>query len=93
MNQVPEKKGFITSDVVVVKALEDGVTVIGLTRGHETRFAHSEKLDEGEVWISQFTELTSAMKVRGRAEILPPHGPIISGRSVKRGGEKSHEEG
>ena len=82
----------IAGDFVVVKAMEDGVTVIGLTRGHETRFAHSEKLDEGEVWISQFTELTSAMKVRGRAEILTAHGLVVSGRPGK-GGKRDHEEG
>lgn len=70
----------VLSDFIVVKALENGVTVIGLTRGEETRFAHSEKLDAGEVWISQFTEVTSAMKVRGRAEILTVHGTVQSGR-------------
>lgn len=78
--------GSVLSDFIVIKALENGVTVIGLTRGEETRFAHSEKLDAGEVWISQFTEVTSAMKVRGRAEILTSHGKVQSGRS-------SHEEG
>lgn len=70
----------VMADFVVVKAMENGVSVIGLTRGQETRFAHSEKLDEGEVWISQFTEYTSAIKVRGKAEILTAHGRIMSGR-------------
>lgn len=92
MKENAAPKGPVSSDVVIVKALEDGVTVIGLTRGHETRFAHSEKLDEGEVWISQFTELTSAMKVRGRAEILTPHGLVVSGRPAKGGGKRNHEE-
>ncbi len=78
--------GSVLSDFIVIRALENGVTVIGLTRGEETRFAHSEKLDAGEVWISQFTEVTSAMKVRGRAEILTTHGRVESGRG-------SHEEG
>ncbi|WP_407649471.1 MULTISPECIES: trp RNA-binding attenuation protein MtrB [Synergistales] len=91
MKEGSERMDSISGDFVVVRALEDGVTVIGLTRGHETRFAHSEKLDEGEVWISQFTELTSAMKVRGRAEILTAHGLVVSGRSAK-GGKRSHEE-
>lgn len=72
--------GSVLSDFIVVKALENGVTVIGLTRGEETRFAHSEKLDAGEVWISQFTEVTSAMKVRGKAQILTSHGSVQSGR-------------
>ena len=64
----------------MVQALEDGVTVIGLTRGHETRFTHTEKLDRGEVWISQFTEHTSAMKIRGRSRVLTKHGVVESGR-------------
>lgn len=47
---------YTNSDFVVIKALEDGVNVIGLTRGADTRFHHSEKLDKGEVLIAQFTE-------------------------------------
>lgn len=74
-------KEMISADYVVVRAEENGVTVIGLTRGSETRFSHTEKLDEGEVWISQFTENTSAVKVRGAATIYSKHGVIRSGRS------------
>lgn len=70
----------VMADFIVVKALENGVSVIGLTRGEETRFSHSEKLDAGEVWISQFTEFTSAVKIRGKAEILTAHGMIKSGK-------------
>lgn len=69
----------VLSDYIVIKALENGVTVIGLTRGEETRFSHTEKLDVGEVWICQFTEHTSAIKVRGAAEILTKHGRVESG--------------
>ena len=64
------------SDFFVIKAKEDGVNVIGLTRGTNTRFHHSEKLDKGEVMIAQFTEHTSAVKVRGRALIQTSHGEI-----------------
>jgi len=64
---------------IVVKALEDGVTIMGLTRGRDTRSHHSEKLDRGEVMVAQFTDLTAAMKVRGRAEILTDVGRIESG--------------
>jgi transcription attenuation protein (tryptophan RNA-binding attenuator protein) len=64
---------------VVVKALEDGVTIMGLTRGRDTRSHHSERLDEGEVMIAQFTELTAAIKIRGRAEILTDVGRVSSG--------------
>ncbi|MCF7935571.1 MAG: trp RNA-binding attenuation protein MtrB [Synergistales bacterium] len=70
----------VLGDYLVVKALEDGVTVIGLTRGNETRFAHTEKLDLGEVWVSQFTKHTSALKVRGYAEVITKHGTVIAGR-------------
>lgn len=65
-----------TGDFFVIKALEDGVNVIGLTRGTDTRFHHSEKLDKGEVMIAQFTEHTSAVKVRGKAEIQTSHGDM-----------------
>lgn len=64
------------SDYVVIKALENGVTIMGLTRGKDTKFHHTEKLDKGEVMIAQFTEHTSAIKVRGRAEILTRHGRL-----------------
>ena len=64
---------------VVVKALEDGVTIMGLTRGRDTRSHHSEKLDRGEVMVAQFTDLTAAIKVRGRAEILTDVGMVTSG--------------
>ncbi|ABO67499.1 Trp RNA-binding attenuation protein [Geobacillus thermodenitrificans NG80-2] len=69
---------YTNSDFVVIKALEDGVNVIGLTRGADTRFHHSEKLDKGEVLIAQFTEHTSAIKVRGKAYIQTRHGAIES---------------
>ncbi len=63
-------------DYFVVKAKENGVHVIGLTRGQDTRFHHTEKLDKGEVMIAQFTEHTSAIKVRGKAIVLTPFGKI-----------------
>ena len=68
-----------SSDFVVIKALEDGVTIIGMTRGRDTRFHHTEKLDSGEVMIAQFTENTSAIKIRGKAKLLTRHGEILSG--------------
>ncbi|NLW59950.1 MAG: trp RNA-binding attenuation protein MtrB [Firmicutes bacterium] len=72
--------GEVLGDFIMVKALEDGVTIIGLTRGKETKFHHTEKLDQGEVMIFQFTEHTSAIKIRGKAEILTKHGPMVAGR-------------
>ena len=71
-----ENKG--SNDFVVIKALEDSVNVIGLTRGTDTKFHHSEKLDSGEVMIAQFTEHTSAIKVRGHAKIYTSVGEVES---------------
>lgn len=67
-----------SSDFIVIKAEEDGVHVIGLTRGTDTKFHHSEKLDTGEVMLAQFTEHTSAMKIRGKASIHTTNGIIQS---------------
>ncbi|MGE7054737.1 trp RNA-binding attenuation protein MtrB [Paenibacillus glucanolyticus] len=44
-----------------------------------TRFHHTEKLDKGEVIIAQFTDHTSAVKIRGKAEVMTKHGKIESG--------------
>lgn len=65
-------------DYIIIKALENGVTIIGLTRGKDTKFHHTEKLDKGEVMILQFTEHTSAMKIRGKAEITHRYGFVTS---------------
>jgi transcription attenuation protein (tryptophan RNA-binding attenuator protein) len=69
-------------DFFVIKAKENGVNVIGLTRGKDTRFHHSEKLDKDEVMIAQFTEHTSAVKVRGRSTIWTRHGKIQVGEET-----------
>ncbi|MGE5455369.1 MAG: trp RNA-binding attenuation protein MtrB [Methylocystaceae bacterium] len=71
--------GSISDEYVVVKALENGVNIIGMTRGRETRFHHAEKLDKGEVMIAQFTENTSAIKIRGRAEVYCKFGLVQCG--------------
>lgn len=63
-------------DYFVVKAKENGVHVIGLTRGQDTRFHHTEKLDKGEVMIAQFTDHTSAVKIRGKAVIYTRYGVV-----------------
>ena len=64
---------------VVVKALEDGVVIMGLTRGKDTRSHHSERLDAGEVLVAQFTALTAAIKIRGKAEVMTDVGKVESG--------------
>lgn len=73
-----EKRQTQSSDFVVIKAIDDGVNVIGLTRGTDTKFHHSEKLDKGEVLIAQFTEHTSAIKIRGNAKIMTHFGEMES---------------
>jgi len=67
------------NEYFVVKAHDNGVQVIGLTRGQDTRFHHAEKLDRGEVLIAQFTAHTSAVKIRGRATIYTKFGVVESG--------------
>ena len=74
-----QDENTILNDYIVVKALEDGVNIMGLTRGQNTKFHHTEKLDNGEVYIAQFTQTTSAIKINGKAEILTKHGNIKSG--------------
>src|ERR671924_1160329 len=77
--------GTVTEDeeasgrYIVVKAMEDGVVIMGLTRGKDTRSHHSERLDAGEVLVAQFTEMTAMIKVRGRADILTEVGQVASG--------------
>lgn len=73
------EEDMILNDYIVVKALEDGVNIIGLTRGSNTRLHHTEKLTKGEVYIAQFTQTTSAIKVSGKAEIFTKHGNVKSG--------------
>ena len=73
-----ERIGTDTS-YICVKALEKGVNIIGVTRGEVTKIHHTEKLDQGEVLIAQFTDNTSAMKIRGNAEIYTQFGVIRSG--------------
>lgn len=68
----------IGNEYIAIKALENGVNIIGLTRGRDTKFHHTEKLDEGEVYIAQFTENTSAVKIKGKAEIYTKLGKILS---------------
>lgn len=74
-----ENENLSISEYVVIKAKENGVSIMGLTRGKDTKFHHSEKLDKGEVLIAQFTEHTSAIKIRGKASILTKHGVVESG--------------
>lgn len=69
----------ISGEYVAVKAQENGVTIIGLTRGRDTKFHHTEKLDKGELLLAQFTENTSAIKIRGKATVYCKYGTIQCG--------------
>ncbi|HBL35396.1 MAG TPA: trp RNA-binding attenuation protein MtrB [Firmicutes bacterium] len=77
--EAADNRQEVLGDFMMVKALEDGVTIIGLTRGKDTKFHHTEKLDCGEVMIFQFTHHTSAIKIRGHAEIFTKHGQATAG--------------
>jgi len=68
---------MVSADYIIIKALERGVTIIGLTRGDITKILHTEKLDKGELLVAQFTKHTSAIKVRGKAEIITKYGRIL----------------
>ena len=76
-----EKTVYIAPNATVVGdvVLEKGVNIIGVTRGEVTKIHHTEKLDQGEVLIAQFTDNTSAMKIRGNAEVYTQFGVIRAG--------------
>ena len=76
-----ETENGYNQDYIIIKALEDGVNIIGKTRGRDTRFHHTEKLDNGEVMFAQFTENTSAIKIRGKAQINTAYGTVYSGKT------------
>ncbi|MGE5391149.1 MAG: trp RNA-binding attenuation protein MtrB [Deltaproteobacteria bacterium] len=71
-------EGYSGDDYIVIKALENGVTIMGLTRGKDTKFHHTEKLDRGEIMVLQFTEHTSAVKIRGKVEVYNRYGTVTS---------------
>lgn len=72
------KEETVGSEYIVIKSLGEGVQVIGLTRGVETKSHHIEFMLEGEIVIAQFTGKTSAIKIRGNAEVYTKFGKIDS---------------
>ena len=42
----------INSSYICIKDLKKSVSIIGITRGQDTKFYHTEKLDAGEVLIA-----------------------------------------
>ncbi|HPJ23097.1 MAG TPA: trp RNA-binding attenuation protein MtrB [Clostridia bacterium] len=73
------ENNYSNASPIIVKALEDGVSIIGLTRGESTKFHHIEKMDKGEVLIVEFTEFTAAIKIKGKAQIICSSGETFSG--------------
>ncbi len=74
-----DERQFDSDEYIVIKALASPVQIIGLTRGDYTKPHHTENLDKNEVIVMQFTEKTSAIKIRGKAEIYTKHGVVNSG--------------
>lgn len=74
-----EEFDYANSDYFVIRAEEHGVNIIGLTRGADTKLHHTEKLDKGEVYIAQFTQNTSAVKIRGKAKLYTKYGVVQVG--------------
>ena len=70
---------YQSDEDIVIKAIGSPVQSIGLTRGDSTKPHHTENPDKNEVFVMQFTEKTSAIKVRGKAEIYTRHGVVTSG--------------
>ena len=64
------------NEYICIKALQPGTQIIGLTRGSETKSHHTENLDKGEILVVQFIEKTSAIKIRGNAEVYTKFGVI-----------------
>jgi transcription attenuation protein (tryptophan RNA-binding attenuator protein) len=87
----PQKKDFIGdrnpvhgNPYIVIKAQEDGVRVMGLTRGLQTRVSHTEILSQGEVIVCQLTEYTSAFKIVGKAQVITPYGEVLAEGTIPR---------
>ena len=70
-------------DYIIVKAMENGVNVIGMTRGKDTKLQHTEKLTAGDVLVAQFTDNISAIKISGRAKVLTRHGAVMAGMGAR----------
>lgn len=88
------KKNEVVSNnpYIIVRAKENGVRVMGLTRGKETRVSHTEILSHGEVLVVQITEHTAAFKVVGKAHVWTPYGEISAEREVPKIKEIKKEE-
>ena len=70
---------FTDGNPIIIKALEDGVSMILMLSKYNYLSHHIEKMDKGDVLIVQFTEFTAAIKIKGNAQILTSSGEVISG--------------
>lgn len=66
------------SEYIIVKADASNVQVVGMTRGENTKPHHTENLEHGEVLVVQFTDKTSAIKIKGNAYVYTKFGCITS---------------
>ena len=66
------------ANMVMIKALEDNVKIIGMTGGAQTKLHHTENLQKNEVMIASFTENTSAIKIVGKAQIITEIGEVTT---------------
>ena len=73
----------INNEYVVVKANASNVQVVGMTRGENTKPHHTENLENGEVLIVQFTDKTSAIKIKGNADVYTKFGTITAEKVMK----------
>ncbi|HDS31148.1 MAG TPA: trp RNA-binding attenuation protein MtrB [Firmicutes bacterium] len=73
------------SVLVVVKALEDGVSVL-FTSGDGNECPQPERLDRGEVMVLSAPDKHDRLHVRGHAEIYTPEHKVISESGLVIGG-------
>ena len=69
------------NEYIAVCAQEDDVKIIGITSGRDTKLHHTERLEKGEIFIAQFTENTTAMKIHGKATVYTKMGVIKGGEN------------
>ena len=82
------------SKVLVIKALEDGATVLFTSKGEALNLP-TERLDKGEVLVIAAPETGDTLRIRGIAELYTPDymvnsesGLVIGGRSEDNNSKK-----
>mgnify|MGYP000644639313 CR=1 FL=1 len=66
-------------EYIVVKALENGVNIIGLQAARIQSFIIRRNLIRERIFLAQFTDVTNSNKdLNGAAEIYTKHGKLMS---------------